>query len=328
MNLLNRYLQAVAKLLPKARREDIIEELRINILAQMEDRAEELGRPLTEDEQAAILRLHGNPTVIAGRYRQDNLGLSFGRQWIGPELFPFYKIVLLVNMSITVLVMAIVIPMVAHFTGGAVIFEKTLTPLATQFVIVTLIFIAVDRNKEKLFDKWDPRKLPAVKASAEDGPTAKNIFEFICLVIGSLWLLFTPRWPYLMLGPGAWFLPALEVKASFEWIPFYAAIALMLGAQIVLDFLKLFRWLPRQKGRIGEAILSAAGLLISVLLLLKAPNYVASKYEEVAHWANLNFAICIAIAAGISAWKTGRILILLIRERHQMTSVKNHEVRA
>ncbi len=137
-------------------------------------------------------------------------------------------------------------------------------------------------------------------------------------------MLITPRWPYLMLGPGAWFLPALEVRATFEWIPFYWAIAFMLCAQIVLDFLKLFRWLPRRKARIGEAILSAAGLLLSVLLLLKAPNYVASKYEEVAHWANLNFAICIAIAAGITAWKTGRVLILLIRERHQMLPARQY----
>jgi hypothetical protein len=32
MNLLNRYLQAVARLLPKARRDDIIAELRANII--------------------------------------------------------------------------------------------------------------------------------------------------------------------------------------------------------------------------------------------------------------------------------------------------------
>jgi hypothetical protein len=73
MNLLNRYLQAVARLLPKARRDDIIAELRANILSQMEDREQELGRALTEDEQAAILRHHGNPTIVAGRYREDNL---------------------------------------------------------------------------------------------------------------------------------------------------------------------------------------------------------------------------------------------------------------
>ncbi len=101
MNLLNRYLQAVGRCLPRVRRDDILEELRINILAQMEDRAEELGRLLTDDEQAEILRHHGNPTIIAGRYSDGNLGLAFGRQLIGPELFPFYRTVLKINFSIT-----------------------------------------------------------------------------------------------------------------------------------------------------------------------------------------------------------------------------------
>jgi hypothetical protein len=53
---LNRYLQAVAKCLPREGREDIIAEMRANILSQMEDREAELGRPLTEDEQADTLR--------------------------------------------------------------------------------------------------------------------------------------------------------------------------------------------------------------------------------------------------------------------------------
>jgi len=45
MNLLNRYLRAVGRLLPKPRRDDIVAELRANILSQMEDREQELGAP-------------------------------------------------------------------------------------------------------------------------------------------------------------------------------------------------------------------------------------------------------------------------------------------
>jgi hypothetical protein len=119
MNLLNRYLQAVAKCLPGAGRDDIIAELRANILSQMEDREQEVGRPLTEDERADILRRYGNPTIIAGRYSAHNLGLAFGRQLIGPELFPFYKTVLLINLVITVVVLAVVMPIVARAIGGS-----------------------------------------------------------------------------------------------------------------------------------------------------------------------------------------------------------------
>ncbi len=56
MELLDRYLQAVREYLLRNRRDDIVKELGDNILSQMEDKAAELGRPLTEAEQAAILK--------------------------------------------------------------------------------------------------------------------------------------------------------------------------------------------------------------------------------------------------------------------------------
>ena len=324
MNLLNRYLQAVARLLPKARRDDIIAELRANILSQMEDREQELGRSLTEEEQAAILRHHGNPTSVAGRYREDNLGLAFGRQLIGPELFPFYKMSLTVNLVITVVVLAGLIPAIAHATGGAITLTRALIPLVTQFVVVTLIFVVLDRNKAHVLDKWDPRKLPAVKANPDDGPTAANIFTFIVTAIGTLWLALTPQWPYLMLGPGALYLPQLGLQAMPSWPYFYWVIVAALCARLALQFFIVFRWLPRPKARIVDVILPGVSLSICVLLLLKAPNYVTSPYPDIAYWANLNFEICVIVGAAINLWGTGRALFSLLRERHQMLPARQY----
>jgi hypothetical protein len=318
MNLLNRYLQAVAKCLPSERRDDIIAELRANILSQMEDREQELGRPLAEDEQADILRRYGNPTIIAGRYSAHNLGLAFGRQLIGPELFPFYKTVLIINLLITVVVLAGVMPVVAQAIGGAITLIRVLMPLAVQFGIVTLIFVILDRNKGRLLDKWDPRRLPALKASPEDGPNAQNIFTFIAGAVGTLWLALTPRWPYLLLGPGALYLQAIPIKLMAQWIEFYWAIVGLLCAQLVLGFFRLFRLLPRRQARIMDLVLKGVGLCIGVLLLLKAPNYVSSQYREVAAWANLSFLVCLIVALAINLWGTGRLLLSLWRERDQM----------
>src|SRR5215470_18038828 len=85
MELLERYLHAVRGYLLRRRRDDIVKELGDNILSQMEDRAAELGRPLNEIEQAAILKQHGHPLVAAARYRRLPL-----QQLIGPALFPLY----------------------------------------------------------------------------------------------------------------------------------------------------------------------------------------------------------------------------------------------
>jgi hypothetical protein len=324
MNLLNRYLQAVAKYLPKARRDDIVAELRANLLSQMEDREEEFGRPLTEAELIAILQHHGNPAFVAGRYRENNLGLAFGIQLIGPELFPFYKTILAMNLCITLLILAVVLPIVAHAFRDGITLARVFTPLVAQFFAVTLIFIAIERGKGHVFNRWDPAKLPALKADPDDGPTAGNIFGFLCLAVGTCWLLLTPHWPYLMLGPGALYLPALALTPMPEWIAFYWAIGILACAQLVLQFFRLMRWLPRRSARIADLVLRSVGLLIAILLLLKAPNYVTSPYLEVAKWANLNFEICIAVWVAISLWQSGSMLVTLLRERHQMLPARQY----
>ena len=83
MELLERYLQAVRFFLPQKQQDDIVRELSENLIAQMEDREAELGRPLTESEEADILRTHGHPMIVAGRYRAH-------QQLIGPVFFPVY----------------------------------------------------------------------------------------------------------------------------------------------------------------------------------------------------------------------------------------------
>lgn len=84
MDVIERYLEAVAAQLPTEDREDIVAELRDLILSRVEAREEELGRALTDDEKEAILHEIGHPLVVAARYRKGPDSL------IGPELFPYW----------------------------------------------------------------------------------------------------------------------------------------------------------------------------------------------------------------------------------------------
>jgi hypothetical protein len=84
MDMIDRYLNAVAAQLPQNERADIIAELRDLILSRFEAKEEALGRPLTEDEQETILREIGHPLVVAARYRKGPDSL------VGPELFPYW----------------------------------------------------------------------------------------------------------------------------------------------------------------------------------------------------------------------------------------------
>lgn len=323
MNLLERYLQAVARLLPKERRADIIEELRTNLLAQMEDREEALGRALTRDEQVEILKRHGNPTVVGGRYREPNLGFSFGIRIVGSELFPIYRNVLGLTFGITACILAVVAVTLSRTTHEPITLARLLTPLPVQFAVTTLIFLLIDRGKDHVLNRWDPDDLPEVK-EAEEGPTKKNIFRFTCLLIGTAWIALTPHWPYLMLGPGALYLPALHLQFWPQYQFFYRAIVALLYAGLVLEFCVMNRWLTRPRARAVELVLRALGIAVGVALLVHGPGYVTSVHKDVADWVNQVFFICAAVAVAIHLWRTAAEIRALIRDRHQMLPARQH----
>ena len=101
MELLDRYLQAVKKYLPWQRQDDILAELRANLEAQLEEKEEELGRPLTQKEAEEWLKHIGPPMKMAARYQPQ-------QYLIGPELFPVYWYVLKLVMFWAVAVFLIV----------------------------------------------------------------------------------------------------------------------------------------------------------------------------------------------------------------------------
>jgi len=116
MQIVDRYLESVKDCLPKAQADDIIKELSENISSQIEDKEGELARPLTDGEIEAILKQHGHPLLVASRYRQEQRNVSFGRQIIGPMLFPFYIRVLKFNLGLTGVILIVIFA--ALFASG------------------------------------------------------------------------------------------------------------------------------------------------------------------------------------------------------------------
>jgi hypothetical protein len=147
MKIVDRYLESVKNCLSAAQADDIIKELSENISSQIEDKEGELNRPLTETEIEAILKQHGHPRLVASRYRQEQRSVSFDRQIIGPALFPFYIRVLKFNLGLTSVILIVVFA--ALLSGGQPVgtFPQVFVyQLLIQFVIVTLIFWAMDKH--------------------------------------------------------------------------------------------------------------------------------------------------------------------------------------
>jgi hypothetical protein len=134
MDLLDRYLAAVAALLPKTQREDIVAELRDILLNQMEEKEAKLGRPLT----ARSARPCSRPSATRSPWR----GGSAIRTLIGPELYPFYMFAVKVLLVLAAVVSAIplVISTIIDPGGSAGGFARFLSGFLTTGM--TLIGVA------------------------------------------------------------------------------------------------------------------------------------------------------------------------------------------
>jgi hypothetical protein len=176
MTMVERYLRAVRDFLPRGQQDDIINELSDSIESRFDDEVATKGRPLTEDEQVAILRAYGHPMAVAARYRGDERSVSFGRRLIGPELFPVYLKVLWVNLAITLVFGAI-----ALVAGGSIwsAIAGVIVPFVLQFAIVTAIFVFIDSRRRNHPDAWDPRTVNSmggdVDVSSLDGISTQLI---------------------------------------------------------------------------------------------------------------------------------------------------------
>jgi hypothetical protein len=76
MDLVDRYVYAVKRHLPAKQQDDIVNELTDDILSQIRDKEEELGRPLNETEQEVVLKQYGHPYLLAMRYRRSSRSTS------------------------------------------------------------------------------------------------------------------------------------------------------------------------------------------------------------------------------------------------------------
>lgn len=186
MQLIDHYLKSIKTYLPRSQQEDILAELAENIRSQMEDREAEIGRPLDEVEQEEILRGIGNPLVVAGRYLNDHRSVAFGRQLIGPVLFPLYSRILLINLGVTAvvcLVSVLVLGRSVWATPPAILLQ-----LLFQFGIVTLIFTAAEAHLVRYPESWNPRSTRSAAPEVKDPPQVSRLQSFFELVL--LWLAF------------------------------------------------------------------------------------------------------------------------------------------
>ena len=326
MELLDRYLEAVKKHLPWERQDDIIAELRANLEAQLEDKEAGLGRSLTQDEAEDWLRQIGPPMQVAARYQPQ-------QYLIGPALYPVYWFVLrtAVLWVMVVYSIGVAVQIAVHSPSWNAAFEGVLRVpevLLTTAAAVTLIFAVIEFLAARFPEKWPlpmvpsagwtPSSLPPIETKTANGKkprsyanaVAEVIFGFLAL----LWLLLIPEHPYLLLGPGAYYLHASPFQLAPVWFTFYWWVVALNVLQVGWRSVDLLRgsWRgPRRAQKITTSILGLIPLVVllsvrdHIFVLLKHPVLDQAQYGATLASTNQ------AIAWGVNVVTVITVLCLL-----------------
>ena len=276
--ILDRYITAVKFWLPQSQRDDIAAELAANLQSEIDDRAEALGRPLTDAEIVALLKQHGPPILVASRYRGESRTVAFGRQLIGPVVFPFYWIALKVSL-VLMLVPGFVSVIFLQGDGRTIgEFVRGLSHVARvslpALLVVTGIFALIDYNLrrfqllEKWSANWDPNTLPPPERQKKEVKRSSSIGGIIFTSLFILWWMRYSSIPLLIVTKAGTQIGFAPIVASLYWpILIVAFISL---AQHWINLVEPgWRWLPPLTG----VITSLAGLVI-IYPLLKYPGLI------------------------------------------------------
>jgi len=261
MDLLDRYLAAIARELPKAQAPDVTAELRDTLLSQIEEREAALGRKLDRKELEGLLKDFGHPLVVAGRYRKV-------QQLIGPELFPFWFATVRTVLAIELAVWlgAVIVSLAASDTPLAQIL-KTVTPsfwsgAIVTFGVITLIFAIMERTGgvAHLYQAWSPGRLPPARVHR------RGRFEVASeMVMGGvflLWWLGLIHFSSLIPMSAAFRLELAPVFAELHW-----PIAAYIVAEMGVNSLELFNPGAVRTNATLSLLKNLAGCAIVVYLL-------------------------------------------------------------
>jgi hypothetical protein len=310
MDLVERYLAAIARELPKAQAKDVTAELRDTLLSEIEEREAGLGRPLERQELEALLKDFGHPLVVAGRYRKV-------QHLIGPQVYPFWVATLRVVLAIEAALWlgGLVISFATAKAPVAGIAQNVTSSLLTVAVfsvgVVTLIFAAVERaGASQLYRGWSPGSLPPVRT------LRRGRFEIASAIVANV--IFLLWWAGLIHFRGLVPIPTfLEVRLAPVWSELYWPIVAynvfeigMHGCELVNPgavrtnaALSLIRCLA------GAAILAyafQAGHWVQVEAPSLRPDVLAriqAGFDAGMRLGLMGTAVFLAIRSGIDAWR-------------------------
>jgi hypothetical protein len=276
MTMLERYLYAVRTQLPKDQpADDIVAEIADAVQSQIDEREDALGRPLTGEEEAALIKSYGHPRVVASRYGSV-------QYLIGPDLLPFYWSTLTAVLAVVVAVELVAGAAASLATGNGRYFFDALNAafnsLVWVFAIVTVVFALGERFPQSIARRiaarnWDPRTLQAAR-TVPPAPRFGALVEFIANTFMLLVLVDAGGAHHIPLDAVvASTLTALHAALTPAWHPLYVA-TLAGTAMLSISAIVLF---VRPEFSLHELVrgISSTVVLAGIVLTLQAGRLIA-----------------------------------------------------
>jgi hypothetical protein len=319
MDLIDRYLAAVRRQLPPAQQDDIVQELGDSLRSEAEELQAGTGRPLTDDEQAAILKRRGHPWLMASRYLSQ-------QYLIGPSLYPYYR------KALGMVVFWVVLPIVLF--GGAIsaiYADASMAGWITRVIpaawngaiyatgIVTIVFAILEHERVRVnvLDNWNPKRLPDPDVVREV-PRSESVIGLVFSLTFLIWWTDMVRAPNLIFFDSE---PARIVPGPM-WAPLYWPVLLSLVASTGIHLIDMIRPWRRTAVSLVDIGISLATIGI-VTIVLRANNYVQvqapaefiAKAAEAEYYINNAIMVSFAVIGIIAAWDVLYQIWRIVRSR-------------
>ena len=270
MDLIDRYLVAVRRHLPRAQQDDIIQELSDSLRSEAEEREREAGRPIAAEEAAALLKKHGHPWLMATRYAPQ-------QHLVGPALFPYYRQALILVLFWVVLPLTAFAAISIGISSGSWgrswghVISAAWNGAIYSIGIVTSVFYVLERERVRItaLDNWDPLLMPEFH-NGRAVPRSETVAGLVFTLTFLIWWTGLVRVPELV-----WYRNApVRFIAGPIWTTLYMPVLVLVLAGLavsVIDFVRPWRTITTS---LLDMAIHAASVVVLIYVLRVRPQFV------------------------------------------------------
>lgn len=271
MKLLEQYLYAIGQKLPLKSRNEIKDELRSQLLDEMD---EKFGENVSDEQVKELIEEFGTPRAVAKRYTGEKFVISSGLT----DLYFMISKIIVGAMSIAFFTIFVVTMFTENPQGFEILKTFIQFPLSviqasiSGIGVLTLIFILISQFMKEaevnLDDDWNIKELEGIDLSPEQESKVEAI---IAIVLIPVFIILIISYPHIIQDLENLYLRSglsLGNRVNMEVFMFYIPIFVIQGVlQVVYHIILLRKEVKTEGLYIFDGIISLVDVVVSGVIL-------------------------------------------------------------